>query len=170
MGTDCTYFLTNPDSGHLNSDYTSWETHLYLRSWSSSLTQSTALAQTWLDIIFIHSFNRFIEHLLLTKHCIKSGNIPMKKISIVPDFTKFKSSGKTDTYLMIQSFHYTGIFKKHSKAIVSIPIICNMFQELALEKMGGRSSLWPPAVRDSTGSLRPLHGRGPYPLLDLTDP
>ena len=34
----------------------------------------------------------------MTKHCIKSGNIAMKKISIVSDFTKFKSSGKTDTY------------------------------------------------------------------------
>lgn len=169
MGTDCTYFLTNPDSGHLNSDYTSWETHLYPRSWSSSLTQPTALAQTWVDIIFIRSFNRFIEHLLLTKHCIKIGNIPMKKISIVRAFTKFKSSGKTDTYLMIQSFHYTGIFKKHSKAIVFIPIICNIFQELALEKMGGRSSLSSPAVRASTGSLRPPRGRGPYPLLNLTD-
>ena len=68
-----------------------------------------------MNVIFIHSLNSFIEHLLLTKHCIKSGNIAMKKISIVSDFTKFKSSGKTDTYLMIQSFHYTGIFKNTVK-------------------------------------------------------
>ena len=55
----------------------------------------------------------------MTKHCIKGGNIAMKKISIVPYFTKFKSSGKTGTFLMIKSFYYTGI-KEHSKSIVSI--------------------------------------------------
>lgn len=49
---------------------------------------------------FIHLTN-FIEHLLWIKQGIRSENVAMKKISMVFDFTKLKSSGKTHYDLII---------------------------------------------------------------------
>lgn len=128
MGTDCTYFLTNPDSGHLN---------LWLH-----ILRDTSIPEE-LNIILnsVYSFGSdLIRYYLLFIHSTDllsicywlstalRGNVPMKKISIVPDFTKFKSSGKKQILILWYSHSlYTGIFKQPQQQWFLFPssVICS---------------------------------------------